>query len=736
MSSQRKLIDRAQSLLASDVAKALAPAVKAGLEQLAQGRGFSTATALAGPSNVFEEITLVVGLECDARGSLKDEQGRSYKKYTVLAYGDKFIVYVWIDGSTSVPSRDSTTQVTSDARLGADNIFAAIEARDIEGVQRLLNNAPSLATKRARKSDGDWALKGTTPLHHAVEFFNREIMQLLIEHGANVNAAESGGWTPLHFAANEPQPDAIPILVSAGANLRARDSDGRTPLQLAQNKGHSREVALLQKYGAKQEPARSSVAAWVIAFASIAAVILVAGAIWIAANHSVNEVTRPAATRQTSTDFPPNSRIPRSTARQAGSDSETDGDLAAMWQLPITLHYEYALNGARVGTGTTHIDRVHGNYRATYTKRIKVVSSAGTVEFDVLQEFIETSTGTPISIRFELRSPTQNTSLHYSFDGDDIVETSEEDGQKYTRVLTNTFADAVMPVRGDVIGAQNLASNRRTYTVRYLLASDNGLRVVEHRYTQKGQSEHVFQQRLLPIYTFDVELADGVKASESYQEIILLDGRPVLLLSSGRTVAGSWEQKLESLEYVFVKPRDPLLSRLDAFLQPRGWHDAEAQKITASARAAQSRGATFEAAVVSSLAPYSIRPPAHGTVQRHHTAPAIAPLTIVTRGANRYYLVKLQAWDSRHRGDPTVTAIIHSGRTLQLDVPLGSYELKYAMFTSWYGFDRFGPDAVFSRADTRLDFRDEGDHVTGYTIELFLQRDGNLETEELDPEDF
>lgn len=54
---------------------------------------------------------------------------------------------------------------------------------------------------------------GYTPLHNAAQWCKPEIVDLLIKHGANVNATTPGGWTPLDLASRE----NVKILKAAGA---------------------------------------------------------------------------------------------------------------------------------------------------------------------------------------------------------------------------------------------------------------------------------------------------------------------------------------------------------------------------------------------------------------------------------------------------------------------------------------------------------------------------------------
>lgn len=72
-------------------------------------------------------------------------------------------------------------------------------------------------------------------------------MRDLLEHGADVNAIWAFG-TPLHAAATEGHTETCALLMEHGANVAAKDSGGYTPLYWAALKGHAETADLLHRH--------------------------------------------------------------------------------------------------------------------------------------------------------------------------------------------------------------------------------------------------------------------------------------------------------------------------------------------------------------------------------------------------------------------------------------------------------------------------------------------------------
>lgn len=101
----------------------------------------------------------------------------------------------------------------------------------------------------------------------------------------------------------------------------------------------------------------------------------------------------------------------------------------------------------------------------------------------------------------------------------------------------------------------------------------------------------------------------------------------------------------------------------------------------------------------------------------------LAPLHVVTAANGPSCLIKLKEYGSRRM----VNYFVRSGEVLSVRVPLGSYQLSYAAGEVWYGLRYlFGPDTIFRKAESQLDFQRKGDGFVGYTVELIQQIGGNL----------
>lgn len=84
-----------------------------------------------------------------------------------------------------------------------------------------------------------------TALHAAAAGRHAAIVKMLLEHGANPNVQQHGGFTPLHSAAGNGQEETVRALLERGADRSIKSTDGHTPHDIAVERGHPEVAKLL-----------------------------------------------------------------------------------------------------------------------------------------------------------------------------------------------------------------------------------------------------------------------------------------------------------------------------------------------------------------------------------------------------------------------------------------------------------------------------------------------------------
>jgi ankyrin repeat protein len=93
--------------------------------------------------------------------------------------------------------------------------LAAVFLADIPRVRALLSRYPHLANAK----DG----RGDQPILHAARNGDTEIVRLLIEHGADVNAINPRGHTVLYCAGGHGHVEAVELLLKSGTDVKHID---------------------------------------------------------------------------------------------------------------------------------------------------------------------------------------------------------------------------------------------------------------------------------------------------------------------------------------------------------------------------------------------------------------------------------------------------------------------------------------------------------------------------------
>lgn len=136
---------------------------------------------------------------------------------------------------SSANQSTKNTSLCEAARLGdAERVAAWLDVgadvNTITGISALSGNPDG---------QNDWVNKYRTPLMWAVAgSFNLEVVRLLLDHGAQVNAQDKSGWTAAHLAVYNSHrfPKRIAammqLLTEFGANLDLRNIDGLKPYEV------------------------------------------------------------------------------------------------------------------------------------------------------------------------------------------------------------------------------------------------------------------------------------------------------------------------------------------------------------------------------------------------------------------------------------------------------------------------------------------------------------------------
>jgi ankyrin repeat protein len=113
--------------------------------------------------------------------------------------------------------------------------------------QAIINNDLEYIKKNIRSVNTKLRYN-STPLHLAVGCNNKDVVLLLIQAGANVNARDAEQQTPLHIAAMSGNVEMVPILLEHGADTTLLSDGGYSALRVACCKNSIEIAKLLISY--------------------------------------------------------------------------------------------------------------------------------------------------------------------------------------------------------------------------------------------------------------------------------------------------------------------------------------------------------------------------------------------------------------------------------------------------------------------------------------------------------
>ena len=130
--------------------------------------------------------------------------------------------------------------------VDADTFIEACERGDIDFVREALEHNKSLANAINKYNK--------TALMRAAFEGQKDIVKLLIDNGAEVNAVDDNNSTPLMWAVggNRDFPNVVKLLLEAGAYVNYKTSSayfGQTALDMAEYGKLTRSIAVLKSWG-------------------------------------------------------------------------------------------------------------------------------------------------------------------------------------------------------------------------------------------------------------------------------------------------------------------------------------------------------------------------------------------------------------------------------------------------------------------------------------------------------
>jgi len=139
---------------------------------------------------------------------------------------------------------------SSTLRIEDKQLVEAVRLNNTDEVERLISNGANVNYVISKIEKDTFSWKRVTLLMLAADKGYLDCLEVLLKHGADVNAVSAGGCTALMPAAIEGHVDCLEVLVKHGADVNVAANNGDTALILTAIEGHVDCVEVLVKHGA------------------------------------------------------------------------------------------------------------------------------------------------------------------------------------------------------------------------------------------------------------------------------------------------------------------------------------------------------------------------------------------------------------------------------------------------------------------------------------------------------
>jgi ankyrin repeat protein len=135
--------------------------------------------------------------------------------------------------------------LTACAQDTPGDIHQAARTGDLERVKTLVAGSPALVDARDANQ--------MTPLHHAARGVHPEVVEFLVEQGADVTLKDANDVTVLHSLAYRGASDLSKLVIANGADVNAKVVTGLAAIHFAVNAGRMEVIEVLVRSGADLE---------------------------------------------------------------------------------------------------------------------------------------------------------------------------------------------------------------------------------------------------------------------------------------------------------------------------------------------------------------------------------------------------------------------------------------------------------------------------------------------------
>ncbi|MBW8835700.1 MAG: ankyrin repeat domain-containing protein [Burkholderia sp.] len=211
----------------ADTMATASSSVRRGLSRAALAATFACAalsSLIAAPAVAAPIDSLIKSVKFDDVDSVKKLLAKGMDPNSVDNQGMPLLVLAAREKSDKVGAAllaNPKTNVEIEDKAGENAMMMAALNGDLEFVKQLI------------AKDAEVNKKGWAPLHYAAANGHDDIVKLLLDHSAYVDAGSPNGTTPLMMAARGGHVSTVKLLLDNGADLTVKNQIGLTALDFA-----------------------------------------------------------------------------------------------------------------------------------------------------------------------------------------------------------------------------------------------------------------------------------------------------------------------------------------------------------------------------------------------------------------------------------------------------------------------------------------------------------------------